>query len=258
MHNPILTQMLNTPTGMALCWLGNLGWLIAAQGRLIAFDLDLDHELRLQPSPILAGDIADVLDVLFITHEHGDHFNARTAAVLAQKSDCAFVLPENCTSKAHSIGVPQTRTRIARPGKPFDLLELHVQPLRALHGDRKHAVYRHANLDDCGYVLTMAGKRLLQPGDSVLLQDHLECKDIDILFVSPTEHNTHIEASATLINTLKPDYIFPQHFGTYQQNDTNRYWTQGYPDAVKAILPKPLQERFHKLTQGEVFFIADR
>lgn len=247
--------MRHTTADLALCWLGNLGWLIAGQGRLIAFDLDLDHELRLQPSPVLTDDIAGVLDALFITHEHGDHFNAKTTAILTEKSNCIFVLPANCTAKANSIGIPQSRIYIARPGMPFDLLGLHVQPLRALHGDRKHAVYRYANLDDCGYVLTLAGKRLLQPGDSVLLQDHLECKDIGILFVSPTEHNTHVEASATLIKSLEPDYIFPQHFGTYRQNETNRYWTQGYPDALKAELPEHLQERFHKLQQGKVFSI---
>ena len=255
MSNEMLDQMLNSTSDIALCWLGNLSWLVAGQGRLIAVDLDLDHELRLQPSPNTAQEIAEVLDVLFITNEHGDHFNAATAAVLTEKSDCFFVVPANCKTKAMDIGVPDSRIKIARPGLPFELAGLHVHPIRALHGDRKHAVYRHANLDDCGYVLTMAGKRLLQPGDSILLQDHLDLNDINILFVSPTEHNTHIEASVTLIMALNPDYIFPQHFDTYRQTPLNAYWTKGYPDAVKEMLPQSLQERFHKLSQGEVFFI---
>ena len=60
--------------------MGNLSWLIHAQEQLIAFDLDLDLELRLQPSPVPTAAIAQSLDVLFITHEHGDHFNAATGA----------------------------------------------------------------------------------------------------------------------------------------------------------------------------------
>jgi L-ascorbate metabolism protein UlaG (beta-lactamase superfamily) len=236
--------------------LGNLGWLIGGQGRLIAFDLDLDHELRLQPSPVLTADIARMLDVLLITHEHGDHFNAETAAILSQISDCLFVLPVNCLSKAKRVGIPRERIFIARPGIAFDLLDITIQPIRALHGDKKHAVYRYANLDDCGYIVTVKGKRFLQPGDSVLLQDHLECQDIDVLFVSPTEHNTHIEDSLTLIVTLKPDYIFPQHFGTYHQTKQNAYWTRGYPDELKAALPISMQKRFYKLRQGDVFKIT--
>lgn len=258
MGNVLLNQLLHSEAELALCWLGNLSWLIAVDGNLIAFDLDLDLDLRLQPSPIGVYDIAEVLDILFITHEHGDHFNAQTATVLAGESACKFVLPENCTEKAHRIGIPNVRIKVAHPEEPFELMGLHVHPLRALHGDKKHAVYRHANMDDCGYLLTIAGRRLLQPGDTVLLQDHLELSDIDILFVSPTEHNMHIDASVTLIQTLQPSFIFPQHYATYQQNADNRYWTQGYPDEVKARLPENLKSRYIKLSQGEIFSLPDK
>jgi len=141
--------------------LGNLSRLICAQEQLIAFDLDLDLDLRLQPSPVPAAAIAQSLDVLFITHEHGDHFNATTGAVLARESHCRFVVPASCEAKARSIGVAEERLCIARPRVPFDLPGIRVEPLRALHGDRQQAVYRHANLDDCGYVLTLGDRRLL-------------------------------------------------------------------------------------------------
>lgn len=251
--NRLLEQLTASPPDLAVCWLGNLGWLIHAGTQLVAFDLDLDHDLRLNPAPIPTEEIAPVLDVLFITHEHGDHFNATTAAILAERSDCLFVVPATCIAKARSAGVPEARLRLARPREPFDLPGVHVEPLRALHGDRHQAVYRHANLDDCGYLLTLMGKRLLQPGDSVLLQDHLELRDIDVLFVSPTDHNMHIGPAARLIEALQPRIILPQHFGTYRQAADNLFWTRGYPDDLKAALPPVLQARYHKLEQGEVF-----
>jgi L-ascorbate metabolism protein UlaG (beta-lactamase superfamily) len=118
-------------------------------------------------------------------------------------------------------------------------------------------VYRRANLDDCGYVLTLGGRRIFQPGDSVLLQDHLEdLGDVDVLFVSPTFHNMHVAASKTLIETVRPEFVFPQHFGTYRPTDQNSYWTVGYPDELRAALSRAMQERFHKLDQGEIFCIA--
>jgi L-ascorbate 6-phosphate lactonase len=213
-----LEQLMTSPADITVCWLGNLSWLIHVDGRLIAFDLDLDHDLRSAPSSIPTEEIAPVLDLLFITHEHGDHFNTTTGAVLAERSSCLFVIPATCIAKARSIGVTDERLRIARPREPFDLLNIHVEPLRALHGDRHQTIYRNANLDDCGYLLTVAGQRLLQPGDSVLLQDHLDLKDIDILFVSPTEHNMLIEPAALLIQALQPGFIFPQHFGATPMN----------------------------------------
>ena len=58
MHNAILEQLTASPSGIAVCWLGNLSRLICAQEQLIAFDLDLDLDLRLQPSPVPATAIA--------------------------------------------------------------------------------------------------------------------------------------------------------------------------------------------------------
>jgi L-ascorbate 6-phosphate lactonase len=251
-----LEKILSTTAGIAVCWLGNLSWLIYAERRLVAFDLDLDWEQRISKSPIATEEIAPALDAHFITHEHGDHFSEITSGKLAKGSDCLFVVPANCVEKARRLGIADARIHIARPGEPFDLPGVHVTPLRALHGHHYSSVYRHANLDDCGYLFTMGGKTFLQPGDTVLLHEHLELTDVDMLFVSPTIHNMHIDHSAILINTLEPEYIFPQHFGTYVENDDNRFWTKGYPDELKTVLPKPMQARFHKLEMGEVFVFS--
>ena len=140
--------------------------------------------------------------------------------------------------------------------KRQDLPGVNVEPQRALHGHLFSCVYRHANLDDCGYVFTMGGKRFLQPGDTVLLHDHLELVDIDVLFVSPTIHNMVVDRAAVLINALEPEHIFAQHFGTYVQTEDNMFWTKGYPDELKHVLPRLMQKRFHKLAPGEVVVLA--
>jgi L-ascorbate metabolism protein UlaG (beta-lactamase superfamily) len=230
---------------------------------LIATDLDLDREGRIQPSPIPTAEIAPLLDVHLITHGHEDHFSNPTCAVLIERSECTFVVPASCADKARDLGVPEARLHIARPGEPFALRPLrqdtqrvlHVEPLRALHGHWHGSVYRHANMEDCGYLFTLGGLRFLQPGDTVLLHQHLELSGVDVLFVSPTDHNMHVERSALLINALEPGHIFPQHFGTYVETDDNRYWTVGYPDELKAMLPRGMQERFHKLAQGQPYVI---
>lgn len=250
-----IQDLLSVREGIALCWLGNLSWLIYADGQLVATDLDLDREDRIQPSPIPTKEIAPALDVHLITHEHEDHFSSPTCTILAAQSDCDFVVPANCVDKARGLGLAASRIHVARPGEPFDLSGLHIEPQRALHGHLFSSVYRHANLEDCGYLFTMTGKRFLQPGDTVLLHDHLELSDVDILFVSPTDHNTHVDRSTVLVNALEPEYIFPQHFGTYVQTDGNRYWTKGYPDELKARLPRRMQDRFHKLALGQVYVI---
>lgn len=256
---PILGQLLSTQSDLAVCWLGNDSWLIRGQGRLIAFDLDLmESGDRLQKPPISADELASSLDVVFITHGHGDHFRDTTAAILAKKSRCVFVVPANCVQKAKSLGISDERLVIARPEQEFDLLGLHVRPMHAFHGHRHQAVHHSANLDDCGYLLTIAGHTLLQPGDSVLTQDHLALKDVDTLFVSPTSHNMAIQPASILISALRPRWIFPQHFHTYKTLPENDFWTIGHPDELRAAIEPDLRRHYNKLHQGDVFIVETK
>lgn len=239
-------------SGVAVWWLGHNGWLIKSGDTLIGTDLVLEEPNRLFPTPISAADLATELDVSFITHGHGDHFHRATSKLLFEKGHCTFVIPKSCVDIARKLEIDDTRVRVATPRQePFEIAGVQVQPIRALHGNPKFAVHAQANMEDCGYVITIGGKTFLQPGDSVLLEDHLFLKHVDVLFFSPTEHNMHVDRSVLLINELQPDYILPQHRNTYVETPQNRYWTHGYPGEVLTLLAKPLQERYRIVQPGE-------
>ncbi len=106
---------------------------------------------------------------------------------------------------------------------------------------------------NCGYIFTVGQLKFFHPGDSVLTEEHLGLKGIDVLFVSPTVHNMYLDRSMILINRLQPAHIFPQHFGTYVETDENSFWTHGYPDELRLRLSRDLQQRYHKVRQGEMF-----
>ena len=144
---------------------------------------------------------------------------------------------------------------IAKPRETFTARGVAVSALRAIHGNENFAIYYEANLQDCGYVITMGGKTFLQPGDTYLLEDHLFLKKVNVLFFSPTEHNMYIDRSVFLINALDPDFIFPQHHSTIAVNERNRFWAKGYPDEVRIRLSKPLQGRYHILKPGDKMII---
>jgi L-ascorbate 6-phosphate lactonase len=254
----IITEIKDHKTGMAVWWTGHNGWLIKYKDILIGTDLALESDERKIASPVSAEELASELDISFISHEHGDHFERETSRILSEKGDCLFVMPTNCVEIAQDeIGIDADRIRVATPRDAFSIGEVKIEPIRAIHGNPKFAVYYDANLEDCGYLITLGGKRLLQMGDTVLLEDHLYLKHVDVLFFSPTEHNTHIDPSVILINELEPDYIFPQHRDTYQVTPQNRYWTSGYPYEVKFRLSKSLQKRYYILAMGERVLISD-
>jgi L-ascorbate metabolism protein UlaG (beta-lactamase superfamily) len=170
-------------------------------------------------------------------------------------------LPKNCLARVPQLAIASDRLIVPEPGRSFEVKGIKVEPIHAIHGNQEFTVLtREPDFIDsirssCGYVLNVLGKRFLHPGDSVLTEQHLSLRNIDVLFVSPTVHNMYIDRSLILINRLEPAYIFPQHFGTYVQTDQNSFWTRGYPDELKLRLSGELQKRYHKLRQGELFRI---
>ena len=247
-----IDQIKEHTSGMAVWWIGQGSWIIRSGDLVISTDLFLENRGRISPVPITPEEIAPILDIAFITHGHGDHFEEYTTNILVKKSSCIFVLPESCLEAAGKYGIPEDRIVIAKPRESFEIKGIKVDPLRAIHGNSNFAIYYDANLQDCGYLFTIDGKRILQPGDTYLLEDHLFLKKVDVLFFSPTEHNMYIDNSLILINTLEPEYIFPQHHSTVAVNDGNRFWAKGYPDEVKIRLSKPLKEKYYILKTGEM------
>ena len=237
--------------GIGLWWAGHNGWIIKYGETVISTDILLDYDKRALPPPITPEELATVLDISFITHAHKDHFNRLTSSILTEKSDCIFVMPQSCLGVAELLDIPEKRIIVAKPRIPFEIDDIKVSPLRAIHGNANFSIYYEANLEDCGYLIELGGATFLQPGDSYLLEDHLFLDHVDVLFFSPTEHNMYIDRSIILINTLNPDYIFPQHHSTVVVNESTRFWAKGYPDEVKLRLSQDLQERYYILKQGD-------
>ena len=243
--------------GITVWWAGHNSWLIKSGNLLISTDLWLENGTRFSPAPITAQELAK-LDVSFVTHAHDDHFNKYTSSILLEKSNCIFVMPESCLAKARELHIPENRIKVAKPREPFEIKGIKVNPVRAIHGNANFAIYYEANLQDCGYLITLDSTTFLQPGDSYLLEDHLFLKHVNVLFFSPTEHNTYIDRSVIMINTLNPDFIFPQHHSTIKFDESNRFWAKGYPDEVRILLSQELKDKYHILQPGDHVTISQK
>jgi L-ascorbate 6-phosphate lactonase len=254
-----IEQIRSHREGIAVWWTGNAGWVIKTSDVTIGVDLDLSTSGKIQPPPVTAEQLAAELDLLLVSHHHGDHCNTPTIKALAQGSRTTFVLPRTCLKRIAQFGVPENRIIVPEPGRPFNAKGIRIEPIHAIHGNQEFTVltrepdFVDSIRDNCGYVLSVGGKRIFHPGDSVLTEEQLALRNIDVLFVSPTVHNMYTDRSMILINRLQPAYIFPQHFGTFIETDDNSFWTRGYPDELKLRLSGDLQKRYHKLRQGQMF-----
>jgi L-ascorbate 6-phosphate lactonase len=259
--NRILDQIRSHHQGIAIWWTGNAGWLIKSDDLLIGTDLTLHNDEKVQRPPVTASEIAPDLDLLLVTHHHSDHCNPKTIWELLRTGKCIFVLPGPCLKELAGIKIPPERLIVPEPLHPFVVKGVHVEPIHAIHGNQEFTVltrepdFIEKIAHNCGYVFETGGKRFLQPGDSVLTEEHLSLRNVTVLFVSPTVHNMYLDRSTILINHLQPAYIFPQHFGTYKEIEEELFWRRGYPDELRLHLTPDLQRQYHKLAQGQMFEI---
>lgn len=190
-----------------------------------------------------ASELAGELDILFVSHHHGDHGNVPTIRTLAAGGKTTFELPRPCLKEVAQVHivVPEARLIVPEPGHSFAINGVQVEPIHAIHGNQQFTVLtREPDFIDsirfnCGNVLTMLGKRILHPGDSLLTEEHLGLKNIDVLFVSPTVHNMCVDRSMILINTLQPAYIFPQHFARTRKRTRMRSGLAGILTNCKRV-----------------------
>ena len=234
----MLKALRNSPCP-AMLWQGNNGFILYDGRRMIATDLDLTLTERLSPPTVGLDELAQHLDVLLITHGHGDHFNEGTIRGLLRHSRCRFVIPESCRKLAQAIPGLMERSLLCKPGDHLELPGLSIDCLRAVHGHMAGSIYSGASLLDCGYRFVFGDLRFYQPGDTVLLEEHLDMQGVDVLFVSPTEHNMGVENAVRFIRSLQPRTVVLQHHSTYREAPDNLFWTHGYVrELLSALSPE--------------------
>ena len=97
-------------------------YIFWAAGGIDGTDIALESEDRQVVAPISAAELAPELNISFITHEHGDHFERETSKLLTEKGKCIFVMPSNCEEIAKKeVNIPLDRIKVAEPRKAFSI-----------------------------------------------------------------------------------------------------------------------------------------
>ena len=246
--------------GVTLWWLGNAGFAIRYNEILMFIDpvievkgeddnalseigLKLQHEL-----PLRATDV-ERADIILLTHHHTDHTAPKTLSVL-KRTGALFICPEICQPVLDRIGVDRARVRTINYGQMITSKEVSIKPVRAIHGGR------HGDVDNllpnfergAGYVVRVGAHSVFHPRDTVLLEEHYELNDAEILLL-PICH--HTRTLTKLPEILAPKYIIAMHYNTYEVTEDNRFWTYGDPEETRCKIKYP--ERLIVLKQGESF-----
>jgi L-ascorbate metabolism protein UlaG (beta-lactamase superfamily) len=240
--------------GVGVWWMGNGGWILKGGGVVVGVDLDLSGSSPGGTPPLSMDEAAVLLDLVLVTSSRPDHCNVQTINRIAIAGRSTFVLPQSCLQTQHGLRVPRRLLKIPRPGFAFVEKGVQIRPIRSVAGgpDRTVATLDSALTEnlrhDCGYVFTVAGKTMMQPGESMLTDEHLGLTGIDAVFVSPTTSAMHIDNASILVERLKPGHIFVQQTDMASLGAVSAGILQaGLPDAYRAGV--------HPLARGAGFVV---
>ncbi len=216
--------------GFALTWLGHNSFKLVTRG---AKTVLLDPWVEGNPSTPKDQKQFDKLDVMTISHGHGDHM--ADAVTLGKKLKPVIV----CNYEIHLFlqrkGVPGTSPM--NKGGTQEVAGLKFTMVHATHSsgieDGGQVVYGG---EACGYVITLEdGTRIYNAGDTAVHADmaligELYEPDIALLPIGDLYTMSPREA-AVAARMLRPKWIVPAHYGTFPA-------LTGTPEALREELDK--------------------
>jgi L-ascorbate metabolism protein UlaG (beta-lactamase superfamily) len=216
--------------GFTLTWLGHSTFKLVTRG---AKTLLLDPWVEGNPACPKELKVFDKIDVMSISHGHGDH--AGDAVTLGKKFKPTVVCNYEMSLYLARKGVPTVAPM--NKGGTQEVGGIKFTMVHAVHSsgieDGGQIVYGG---EPCGFVLTLEdGTRIYHAGDTGLIPDmaliaELYAPEIVLLPIGDLYTMGPREA-AVAARMLKPKYIVPMHHGTFPA-------LTGTPDALREELKK--------------------
>ena len=148
-------------------------------------------------------------DLVLITHEHGDHYNADTLAAVVGENTKLITNPAVYAKLSEEMQAKAVE--VANGGtENFNALSIEAIPAYNLTEERKKF---HPEGRDNGYVLNFTGFRVYISGDTEDIPEMRALKDIDVAFVCMNLPFTmDANAAASAVSEFGPKYVYPYHF----------------------------------------------
>lgn len=248
-ETPLLWILRKEDDVMKLTWLGQAGYrLRAGNGMVVYIDPYLSDSLReekgetyVRQVPIRPEDLAAHVDVLVLTHLHGDHTDFSTVDALVKHNPTMAVLaPLNVLNafRARYAGVPLWYMLFDR-GVEITLRDTRFIANFACHSDER----------PIGVVIEGDGKVICHTGDTMyhrqLLVELPRKADALLIPINGQGYNMNAVDAARLTRTLRPRTVYPMHWDMFAAYgcDVGEFIRQ-FEEAERTfiVVPKHYQE----------------
>ncbi len=188
-------------------WLGHSSFLIESEDGM---------KIYIDP---FNTDAETIADCIFITHTHYDHLSIKDILRVSNKETTVIAPLDAKPSLVDFSG----KTIFVEPNNFYQHENITIETRPAYN--IKNSFHPMSN-NWVGYILELDGKRYYHAGDTDLID---EIKDIRDIFVAMLPvggtYTMDAEEAAELANTIRPRYAIPMHYGTVvgDEKDAERF-----------------------------------
>ena len=149
-------------------------------------------------------------DVIFITHDHYDHYSEEDIDKVV-KEDTIIVVPEDLKTKLLKKGWKEENIITVRPNEIYTVKNIEFKTISAYNVNKQFHPKGNAWV---GYLLEIEGVTYYIAGDTDITEENKKVKsDVAFVPVGGTYTMDYKEA-AELINEIKPKVTVPTHYGS--------------------------------------------
>lgn len=162
--------------------------------------------IRFDPFRIM-GEPHDA-DIIFITHEHYDHFSPEDIRKVS-KPGTVFAAPEHMEKQLAAQGF--TNTVLLAPGETKTVQGI---PAEAIPSYNILKPFHPKSAGNLGYVITADGQRIYVAGDTDATKEAKAVQCSIALVPAGGTYTMNAKEAAALVNTIRPQLAVPTHYGS--------------------------------------------
>ncbi|WP_368263290.1 MBL fold metallo-hydrolase [Clostridium disporicum] len=246
-------EAFNKSKDTVIRWLGNAGVMINSRGTCIMIDpllKGLDMPLLID-MPISVEEISH-LDGILITHCDNDHFSRVTCRELSEVCN-SYHGPHYVAELMREEGLKGIGHNIE---ETFKIGDMDITLTPADHAwqneSSKYSKIRKFNFEDyCGFWIETKDGTIWAPGDSRLLEEHLNMKNPDVIIFDFSNNSWHIglEDAIKLANAYPDAKLILSHWGSVDAPEMDAFNAD-----PAALIGKVINEdRIYIMAPGEAF-----
>ena len=178
--------------------LGHATIKIKDNGKIIYFD------------PFKIKEASNDADIIFITHEHYDHFSEEDI-IKVKKENTKIVLTEDIYLRALELGFSETNIMQVEPNKSYIIENIKFDTVLSYNVNKQ---FHPKQNNWVGYIIEINNVKYYIAGDTDITEENKKVKcDVAFLPVGGTYTMTAEEA-ANLANEIQPKIVVPIHYET--------------------------------------------